>query len=168
MKPSDPAAEGQLENIRIGPSQIHGQGGFAVHIIQKGARVIEYVGERITKEESLRRCEANNWFIFWLNDEFDLDGSVASNPARFLNHSCAPNCEAIVDDGRVWIVASRDIQAGQEITFNYSYDLTDLEEHPCRCGAPNCVGYIVAEELFDHVRRRTFSKDADSLTQNNS
>jgi hypothetical protein len=55
-------------------------------------------------------------------------------------------------DGRVWIVASRDIAAGEEITFNYSFDLVDYKEHPCDCGSPNCVGYIVAEEFFAQLR----------------
>jgi hypothetical protein len=79
------------------------------------------------------------------------------NPARFLNHSCAPNCEAQFADGRIWLVAIRDIRAGEELTFNYGYDLTDYREHPCRCGAVSCVGYIVAEEFFEHVRRQEHS-----------
>ncbi len=141
-----------LDNIRIGPSPIHGQGGFATRRLPKGARVIEYAGQRITKAESLRRCEHHNWFIFGLDDEFDLDGNVEWNPARFLNHSCAPNSEAVFEDGRVWIVALRAILPGEEITFNYGYDLVDYQEHPCRCGTPKCVGYIVAEDLFPHLK----------------
>ena len=142
------------ESIRIAPSPIHGQGGFAARFMSKGARVSEYIGERITKAESLRRCEAQNWFIFSLDGEFDLDGAVEWNPARFLNHSCAPNSEAVCEDGRVWIVALRDIRPGEEITFNYGYDLDDYAEYPCQCGAPECAGYIVAEELFAQVRSR--------------
>ena len=115
---------------------------------------MEYVGERISKTESLRRCEQNNEYIFALNEEQDLDGNVAWNPARFLNHSCAPNCEAELEDGRIWIVATRDLRAGEEITFNYGYDLVDYREYPCRCGSPHCVGYIVAEEFFEHVLSR--------------
>jgi SET domain-containing protein len=141
-----------LENIRIASSRIHGKGGFAARFLSKEARIIEYAGERITKAESLRRCEAQNWFIFGLDDEFDLDGNVEWNPARFLNHSCAPNGEAVCEEGRVWIVALRDLQPGEEITFNYGYDLVDYEEHPCQCGAPECAGYIVAEDFFTQVR----------------
>lgn len=115
--------------------------------------MIEYVGETITKAESLARCEQNNEYIFALSDEEDLDGNVTWNPARFLNHSCAPNCEALLEDGRIWIVALRDIKAGEELTFNYGYDLTDYKEHPCHCGAADCVGYIVAEEFFSMIRR---------------
>ena len=139
------------ELIAFRPSPIHGLGGFTKVGIAQGTRIIEYVGERISKSESLRRCEGNNGFIFALNDEGDLDGNVAWNPARFLNHSCAPNCEAELEEGGIWIVALRDIRAGEEITFNYGYDLVDYREYPCRCGAPGCVGYIVAEEFFDHV-----------------
>jgi hypothetical protein len=140
------------DNIHIGPSRIDGRGGFAARFIPRGERVVEYAGEKISKAESLRRCELQNWFIFGLDEEFDLDGNVEWNPARFLNHSCASNCEALCEEGRVWIVALRDINPGEEITFNYGYDLTDYKEHPCRCGAPGCVGYIVGEEFFEHAR----------------
>jgi SET domain-containing protein len=143
-----------FDNIRIAPSPIHGQGGFATRFMPKDSRIIEYTGERISKAESLRRCQEENWFIFGLDEEVDLDGSVEGNLARFLNHSCAANSEAVCEDGRVWIVALRDIQPGEEITFNYGYDLADYEEHPCRCGAPECAGYMVAEELMAQVRSR--------------
>ena len=138
--------------IYFRPSAIHGTGGFAKVDIAAGTRVIEYVGEKITKAESLCRCESANEYIFSLDDAHDLDGNAPWNPARFLNHSCNPNCEAEPDGGRVWIVARRDIRAGAEITFNYGYDLHDYREHPCRCGAADCIGYIVAEEFFEHVR----------------
>jgi SET domain-containing protein len=139
-------------------SLIHGTGGFARTSISKGSRVIEYVGERIDKRESLRRCEQNNVYIFSLGPEIDLDGDVTWNPARFLNHSCAPNCDAALQEGRLWIVANRDIPQGEEITFNYGFDLESYRDYPCQCGSPSCVGYIVAEEFFDHVRRRSGNK----------
>ncbi len=136
-------------------SPIHGWGGFAKTAILAGTRVLEYVGERISKRESLRRCEQNNASIFSLNAEVDLDGDVPWNPARLINHSCAPNCEAALqEEERIWIVARRDIQPGEEVTFNYGYDLVDYREHPCRCGSAGCVGYMVAEEFFEHVRSR--------------
>ena len=144
----------ETEFVRFKSSPIHGLGGFAKGAIGKGTRILEYVGERISKSESLRRCEENNEYIFTLSEDENLDGNVAWNPARLLNHSCAPNCEAELEEGRIWIIATRDIRAGEEITFNYGYDLVDYREYPCRCGSPNCVGYIVAEEFFDHVMRR--------------
>ena len=127
-------------------------GGFALRKIKKGEPVIEYIGEKISKAESLRRCEAENPYIFQIDEEFDLDGNVGWNPAKFINHSCDPNCEAEFFDDMIWIMAKRDIESGEEITFNYSYDLEDYKEHPCKCGAANCVGYIVAEEFFPKFR----------------
>ena len=141
-------------SIYFQPSPIHGTGAFARVTLPRGTRMLEYVGEKIDKAESGRRCQANNEYIFCLDEEFDLDGNVPWNPARFLNHSCAPNCDAECIDDRIWIIARRDIRAGEELTFNYGYDLPDYADHPCRCGAPECVGFIVAEELANSVRRR--------------
>lgn len=134
-------------------SRIHGMGGFARMDIAAGTQVIEYAGERITKHESLRRCEAGNEYIFALDDEHDLDGSLPSNPARFLNHSCEPNCEVKHVEDHLWIVAKHDIRTEEELTFNYGYDLENYREYPCRCGAADCVRYIVSAEFFDHVRQ---------------
>ncbi|HVV01272.1 MAG TPA: SET domain-containing protein-lysine N-methyltransferase [Verrucomicrobiae bacterium] len=143
------------EWLRFSSSRIHGTGGFAIQEIPPGTRIIEYEGERITKSESLRRCESGNQFIFALNDREDLDGNIPANPARFLNHSCSPNSEAVLEEGRIWIVSTRGISRGEEVTFNYGFDLIDYREHPCHCGARNCVGYIVAEEFFDCVPPRS-------------
>ena len=142
-------------------SPIHGFGGFARDNISSGTRVIEYIGEKITKQESLARCERSNEYIFAIDDAHDLDGNVDWNPARFLNHSCEPNCEARFEDGHIWVVAVRDVRAGEELTFNYSYDLEDYREHPCHCGAASCVGYMVAEEFFGHLRRQGVRKTAE-------
>ena len=141
------------EFLEVRQSAIHGTGGYARRNISAGTRVIEYVGERISKEESNRRCEADNEYIFTIDDQWDLDGRVSWNPARFINHSCAPNCEAEWDEARIFINALRDIKQGEELTFNYNYDLEDYHDHPCRCGKPECVGFIVAEEFFEHVRK---------------
>ena len=160
--PSSMAAEVPCDTpwIYFQSSAIHGLGGFARADFPVGARLIEYVGERISKAESRRRCERSNEFIFALNDEWDLDGGVGWNPARFINHSCRPNCEAQwVHDG-IWIVSIRCIRASEEVTINYGYDLVDYQEHPCRCGSPGCVGYIVAEAFFEQIRRRS---DPNSL-----
>jgi SET domain-containing protein len=139
-------------HVTFASSTIHGLGGFAKQDLPNGTPLIEYVGEKIAKDESARRCGSNNEYIFSLDDQYDIDGKVDWNLARFINHSCAPNCEAEVREGRIWIVAARDIRAGEELTFNYGFDLEDYRNYPCRCGAPDCVGYIVAEEFFEHVR----------------
>jgi len=153
----------ETEFLTFKSSAIHGTGGFARVEIPSGTRVIEYVGETISKQESLARCERGEEFIFAIDDEHDLDGNVDWNPARFLNHSCEPNCEARFIDGRIWLAAIRDVRAGEELTFNYSYDLEDYREHPCRCEARTCVGYMVAEEFFEQVRRQNGARcDAEN------
>lgn len=141
--------------IEVRQSAIHGSGVFAKTLIPSGTRFIEYVGERIDKAEALIRCEAENHYIFEIDDTTDLDGNVEWNPARFINHSCNPNCESSLDEGHIWLEALRDIPAGTELSFNYGYGLEDYQDHPCRCGADNCVGYIVAEAFFEK-----FQKDA--------
>jgi SET domain-containing protein len=138
--------------IYFGDSAIHGRGGFARVAVPANTRVIQYVGRKIDKTEALRQCELENPYIFFIDEEYDLDGNVEWNPARLLNHSCRPNSEAQSLDGEIWIVSLREIQAGEEITFNYNYDLEAYREHPCLCGAPNCVGFIVAEEYFSSVQ----------------
>jgi hypothetical protein len=135
-------------------SAIDGFGGFAKLDLMKGARILEYLGEKIDKQESARRCEANNVYIFALNEQQDIDGAVDWNPARLLNHSCSPNCEAQFDEDRIWIIALRNIRAGEELTFNYGFDLQDYRDYPCQCGSADCVGFIVSEEFFEHVRRQ--------------
>jgi SET domain-containing protein len=144
----------RTEHLVFRKSSIHGTGAFAAREIPRQTRIIEYTGERISKSESLRRCEANNEFIFTLTETEDLDGSVDWNLARFINHSCEPNCDAEEIEEQIWIVANRDIRPGEELSFNYGFDLEDYQDHPCQCGTTACVGYIVAEEFFAHVRRR--------------
>jgi len=138
--------------FEIRESAIHGRGAFALRAIQPEQKVAEYLGELIDKTESNKRCELNNEYIFTLDEQWDIDGNVSWNPARFINHSCEPNCEAVIEDGRIWIVAIRAIAMDEEITFNYGFDLESYRDYPCRCGTQACVGYIVAAEFFEHVR----------------
>lgn len=144
----------QTEWVEFRKSRIHGMGGYARKFIPKETYVIEYVGEKITKAEAERRCEADNRYIFNYDDDHDLDGSVDWNLARWINHSCEANCETIDDEGKIWIAAVRDILPGEELTFNYCYDLDEYMDHPCQCGSSNCVGYIVAEEHHEQVRAK--------------
>lgn len=139
--------------VTVRESTIQGTGLFAVREIPAGTRIVEYVGQKLTKQQALAECEAGNHFVFTLDDEWDLNGNVEWNLARFINHSCAPNCEAEQDVDRVWILALRDIACGEELTYNYGYDLEEYREHPCRCGSKDCVGFIVAEEFFPMLRR---------------
>ncbi len=98
--------------------------------------------------------EKQNHYIFTLDDHYDIDGSVEWNPARFINHGCKPNCEVEIDRDRIWILARHSIKAGEELIYNYTYDLDDYEERPCNCGARECVGYMVAEQHFKTLRER--------------
>jgi SET domain-containing protein len=140
--------------LEIRSSVIHGTGVFANKAIPTGRRMIEYVGRRISKKESDRLCEGNNPYIFFIDDEWDLDGSVDWNPARFINHSCAPNCEVEQDDdNRIWIQTIKRIKVGEELSYNYGYDIEAYEDYPCLCGAKRCVGYMVAEEHKAQVTR---------------
>ena len=150
--PTSIPIESGNELLEVRQSAIHGNGGYARKDIPSGTRIIEYVGERINKDESLKRCEADNAYIFTIDDDWDLDGDVSWNPAKFINHSCAPNCEAEWEGSRIFINALRDLKLGEELTFNYGYDLEDYLDHVCQCSTPACVGFIVAEEYFDQVR----------------
>jgi SET domain-containing protein len=149
--------------IRAAQSPIHGRGVYARVPIPEGTRIVEYCGERITKAEALRREDERlarqarggdgSVYIFVLNRRHDLDGRMHDNVARLINHSCAPNCRAEVIAGRIWIIARRDIPAGAELSFDYGYGYNEGLQHPCRCGAPGCVGFIVNAPQRWLVRR---------------
>ncbi len=157
--------------ITVKKSNIHSRGVFAKKDIPEGARVIEYVGERITKAESDRRADIplqrnkkngdhGAVYIFQLNKRHDIDGYVPYNTARLINHSCEPNCETDIIRGHIWIIALRDIQKGEEISYNYNYDIEDYEDHRCRCGTNRCVGYILDEAYWPRLKRREKAKKA--------
>lgn len=148
---------------RRGGSKIHRHGLFAAHDIPKGTLVIEYVGHRLTKAQGWDR--AVSWqekahgtskgavYVFELNKRYDIDGNVPWNTARHINHSCEPNCEPEIRRGHIWIVALRDIAAGDELTYDYGYDFDLWDEHPCRCRKPACLGYIVGKQHRWRLRR---------------
>jgi len=134
-------------------SKIHGRGMFATTLILRGTRIIEYTGERITKAEGFRRDLLRQRrarrggdgciYTFEVSTRVDIDGRVLWNTARYINHSCRPNCESQIARGRVWIVALRAIKPEEELTYDYYYDFDHYKDHPCRCGAEECAGYIV-------------------------
>ncbi len=151
--------------IVVKNSKIHNKGVFAKKDIPKGTKVIEYVGEKITKAEAEKRAEKQmkksknhtadgGVYIFELNKKYDIDGKVPWNPARFINHSCNPNCETESDEKHIWIVAIKNIKKGEELNYNYGYDLENYKEHPCKCNSENCVGYTVAEEHWPKLKKK--------------
>lgn len=162
---------GESRYCEVRGSEIHGRGVYATTFIPKEARIIEYIGERIDKEESERRANAQHQksletgdaavYIFTLSKNFDLDGNVPWNIARLINHSCAPNCEAWIEGRRIFIHALRDINPGEELSFDYGFDVDCYEDHPCRCGKPECVGYIVGRAQWPELKKILREKAAD-------
>jgi uncharacterized protein len=150
--------------LRRARSGIHGSGVYARVAIPEGHKIVEYTGERITKAESERRETARTerirrgfdcaTYIFDLNQRHDLDARRGGNISRFINHSCAPNCRAEQDRGRIWILAKRDLMPGEEITYDYGFSFTDWASNPCRCGAAKCAGYIVGQGQRWRLRKR--------------
>lgn len=143
--------------VWVGTSRIVGQGLFAAQDIKQDTRIIPYIGEKISKDESTRRLVQGNVYIFTFNERFDIDGKTLKNTARYINHSCDPNCEVDVTSRTIWIVALRDITAGEELTYNYGYEVRDYMEHPCTCRAKNCCGYILDRQYWDLILRRAGS-----------
>lgn len=155
--------------IEVRESEIHGTGVFARIKVSKGKKVIEYVGEKITKKESERRSialiEKNQGsqtdgavYIFEVNKRHDIDGNIPENTARFINHSCEPNCEPDVIKNRVWLISTRKIKEGEELSYNYGFDLDGYEDHECKCGAKKCVGYITADDNWPKLKKRLAKK----------
>jgi SET domain-containing protein len=135
-------------------SKIQGRGVYARTDIPCGTRLIEYVGERISHAEADRRDDEerkkrHHTFLFIVNNRTVIDARFGGNISKYINHSCEPNCEARFEGTRIWIFAIRDIEAGEELGYDYEYDwlpgytLKDLQEYACRCGSERCRGTLV-------------------------
>ncbi len=142
--------------FEIRESPIQGMGAFATRCIPAGTRLIEYAGERLTPEEADKRYpdesgERHHTYLFAIDDDVVIDAAVGGNAARFINHSCDPNCDAVIDDGRIWIETIRDILPGEELAYDYAYVLEERHtpaakrRFPCHCGSSNCRGTILAK-----------------------
>jgi SET domain-containing protein len=140
--------------VRIGKSRIHRKGLFAARDIKGGTRIIQYIGEKISREEGQRRLAQGNVYIFYMSDLFDIDGKTLKNTARYINHACDPNCYIETTSRTIWIVAARNIQKGEELSYNYRYELDKDENHPCNCGAENCCGYILDPKYWEMIERQ--------------
>ena len=156
--------------FELRPSPIQGLGAFATRPIPAGVRLIEYAGERITPAEANARypeadaagsapagsapadTARHHTYLFAINDQVVIDAAVNGNAARFLNHSCAPNCDAVIDDGRIWIETVHDIEPGEELVYDYAFILPERHtpaakrRYPCHCGAITCRGTILARK----------------------
>ncbi len=130
-------------------SNIHKHGLSAATNIQKGKKIIEYKGKKVSLSKVETDPKYDNdkeIYLFNLNKRFDLDGDFKFNTARLINHSCNPNCEVLEDNKKLWIFAIRDIKKNEELTYDYGFSFDkDYKQYICKCGSKNCVGYIVRE-----------------------
>lgn len=143
--------------FEVRPSPIQGLGAFATRRIVSGTRLIEYAGERLTPEQSDARYpdvpgERHHTCLFAIDDDVVIDAAVNGNEARFINHSCDPNCDAIIDAGHIWIEAIRDIEIGEELAYDYAYVLEERHtpaakrRFPCACGSEACRGTLLTRK----------------------
>ena len=140
-------------------SKVHGKGIIASKNIKKNTKIIQYIGEKVTKNEGDRRSNSRinkylnsevsgSVYIFELNKKFDIDGLVSYNKARYINHSCDPNCEVDIVNDEIWISSIRKIKKGEELSYDYGYefDKNDFRDHRCRCGSRDCIGFIISSD----------------------
>ena len=138
-------------------SSIHGRGVFALADIPKGIRLMEYLGERITHKEADRRYAVEHehsphTMLFSVDDKTVIDATRRGNSARFINHSCSPNCEAIEEEGRIFIETTKKVPAGGELTYDYNLILEERHTpavkraHACFCGTRHCRGTMLGSK----------------------
>ena len=165
--------------IQTRRSGVHGKGVFALSDFAKGETIIEYVGEIITWKEALRRHphdpkDPNHTFYFHIDEKHVIDAKYGGNSSRWINHSCKPNCEPDEVEGRIFIKALRNIQAGEELNYDYGLvieaPLTPALklEYPCWCGAKKCRGTLLSstsefpkEEKTKTVKAKSVKKKSD-------
>lgn len=151
--PGPSTARGRKTEVR--QSSVHGKGVFAKRDLHKGELIFEYKGELITWEEALRRhphdpSQPNHTFYFHIDDGHVIDGGRKGNSARWINHSCRPNCEAEQDGQRVFVYARKAIPAGRELFYDYGLILDEpytkalKKEFACHCGSKHCRGTMLA------------------------
>lgn len=150
--------------IQVRRSGVHGKGVYAVVPLKAGERLLEYTGELISWAEALRRhphdpAQPHHTFYFHIDDERVIDAKHGGNSSRWINHSCAPNCEAEVDGGRVFIRALRNIAVGEELFYDYGlvidepYTKALKAQYPCWCGAAACRGTLLAPKRAGRTTR---------------
>jgi hypothetical protein len=155
--------------IEVRNSPVHGRGVFAVAPIRKGARIIEYLGDRVSHDAADKRYEDhdesdNHTFLFIVDKHTVIDAGVGGNDARFINHQCKGNCESIIEHRRVFIDATRDIAPGEELGYDYEIgrekdDPPNVDEiYACRCGSPQCRGTMLWPPKKPAPRRRKPAK----------
>jgi SET domain-containing protein len=153
--PSSSSSAERSPPFELRDSPIQGRGAFATRRIRKGSRIVEYAGERITQAEADKRYDdegmgRHHTFLFTLDEGTVIDAAVEGNESRFINHSCDPNCQALVEDRKIFIYALKDIPPDVELSYDYAYERAEgmdeesEELYVCRCGTKNCRGTILA------------------------
>jgi uncharacterized protein len=161
--------------VRVRNSKIHGRGVFAARRIPKGTRIIEYVGDRISHAAADARYEDhdpndNHTFLFIVDRKTVIDAGVGGNAARFINHSCDGNCESVIEKSRVFIEATRAIEKGEELGYDYEIgrekdDPDNVDEiYACRCGSPKCRGTMLWPAKRPEARKGKAKAKAKSKT----
>ncbi|MAJ57498.1 MAG: SET domain-containing protein-lysine N-methyltransferase [Candidatus Pelagibacter sp.] len=139
-------------------SKINNLGLFAGRDFKKGKKVIEYKGKKYTHkqvEEDDRYDNSKAIYLFILNKKLVLDGDIRLNIAKYINHSCNPNCEVDIIKGKIWILAIQDIKIGDELSYDYGFGYDkDYKQFRCKCGSKNCCGYIVRDDQRWRINRK--------------
>ena len=135
------------DTLIVQKSDIHHLGVYAKRDILKGERIIRYLGKRLTNKQA---SAEDDTYHYQINSRYTIDGK---NDARYINHSCDPNAESDIIKGTIWIVAIRDIKKGEELTYNYGYNVKEALRYPCRCGAKACAGYIADDIHWKKLER---------------
>jgi uncharacterized protein len=138
---------------KVKKSTIHGLGVCAAMDVKKNTPIIQYVGEYISKRQSEKLALATQdlIYVFELNDKQDINGDVPWNDARYINHSCSPNCYTELRDNEIWIVADRDIEKGEELSYDYGFARSNWAEQPCYCGTKACFHFIVNQKYWKAI-----------------
>lgn len=142
--------------VRLEESRIHNRGLYAVRDIPEDTAIIQYVGPKITQKQADKRVEENGEdliYFFELNSRYVIDGDVDYNLAKYVNHSCDPNCYNDIKKGEIWIYALRDIKKGEELSYDYGFERHDWHNRPCYCGSDKCFGFVVARNHWSGIRR---------------
>ena len=151
---------------KVKKSKIHGSGVFATQYIKKNTQIIQYIGKKVTRAEGNLRSEKRlkkflnseedgSVYIFELNSKFDIDGSYLYNKARYINHSCNPNCEVDIKNNEIWISSIKNIKKGDELSYDYGFefDEDDFMDHKCKCGSKKCIGFVISSDDWKKYKR---------------
>lgn len=154
------------KNWKVKKSIVHGNGIVATENIKKNIKIIEYIGEKVSKikgdkisEERIKnylgKKNEGSVYVFELNKKYDIDGSPLYNKARYINHSCDPNCEVDIINNKIWIISIKQIKRGDELSYDYGYafDKDDYIDHVCKCGSKKCIGFIISQDDWPKFKK---------------